>query len=238
MNNRISLSGFVLFLSILMSSVSAQIGIKTGAGISDIAFLNDGQNPYLGYEINSLERRKPLMYLEAGAFGTIKPWKRIEFQPELLFAMQGLNFDTEYLYDHITYRIRIYYLKMPLLLEYRISAGKKAHPAVFIGPYAAWKLKAVRLTEIEGIKEKTNVPNVKNADFGIITGFSIDLDLLHNQLLFDLRMGYSLINMMDTLPGSVPSYYGPSKEYARNITISLTAGYRFGEIWSKRTSKP
>lgn len=221
-----------------MPPVSAQMGIKGGIGISDVAFLKDGQTPYLGYEINSLEHRIPMITFEVGTFGTIELWKRIEFQPELLFAMQGLNYSTEYLYDHITYKIHISYLKMPLLLKYKISTRKKINSAFFIGPYAAWKLKAVRLTEVEGLRGKAKIPNVKNADLGLIAGYSIDFNLFSNQMILDIRVGYGLINMMHKITGYVPWYYGPSKEYARNVNISLTAGYRFTNFLSKSAVEP
>jgi hypothetical protein len=221
-----------------MPSAYAQIGIKGGIGISDIAFLKNGETPYLGYEINSLEHRMPRIASEIGTFGMTELWKRVEFQPELLFTMQGLNYSTEYLYDHITYKINISYLKIPLLLKYKISTKKKIHSALFIGPYAAWKLKAVRVTEVEGEREKVRISNVKNTDFGVVTGYSIDFNLFSKQIILDLRCNYSLINMMDRIAGYVPWYYGPSKEYARNINISLTAGYRFTNIWSKSTINP
>jgi hypothetical protein len=221
-----------------MSSASAQIGIKGGIGISGIAFLKDEQTEYLGYEINSLEPQTPKLSFEAGIFGTIEPCKRIELQPELLYTMQGCNYSTEYLYDHITYRINISYLKMPLLVKYKIAIRKKIHSALFLGPYAAWKLKAVRATEIEEEWEKVKIPNVKNADFGLTTGYSMDFNLFSNRIIFDLRCSYGLINAINRITGYVPSYYGPSKQYARNINISLTAGYRFINICSKSAVKP
>jgi hypothetical protein len=221
-----------------MPSASAQIGIKGGMGVSSIVFLKDGMTPYLGYEIGSLGPRKPMMTFEVGTFGTIELWKRIEFQPELLFSMQGLNCNTKYLYDDITYKIHVSYLKMPLLLKYKISTKKKVHSALFVGPYTAWKLKAMRVTEIEGERVKGKIPNIKNTDFGLVTGYSIDFKLFSQQIIFDLRCSYSLINMMDRITGYVPWYYGPSKEYARNINMLCTVGYLLTNIWSKSAAKP
>ena len=69
--------------------------------------------------------------------------------------------------------------------------------------------------------------NVKDFDFGIVSGFSVDFTQPSGQLILDFRISYSLMNMMNHLEGYIPWYYGPSQEYARNISISLTAGYRF-----------
>lgn len=220
-----------------MSSAVAQIGIKGGMVISDIAFLKDGQTPYLGYGINSLEHRLPMITFQVGTFGTIRLWKRIDFQPELLYTMQGLNYSTEYLYDDITYKIKISYLKMPCLLKYKISTRKKIHSALFVGPYVSWKLNAVRVTEIEGTREKAKMPNVKDIDLGAEAGSSFDFNLPSGQMIVDLRFSYSLINIMDRIPGYVLWYYGPSKEYVRNVSVSLTVGYQFSNIWTKKTVK-
>jgi hypothetical protein len=237
MNSKIRILNLVVFLFLVLSSVPAQIGIKGGIGISDIAFLEDGQAPYLGYEINSLEHRIPRISFQAGAFGTAGPWKRIELQPELLYSLQGLNYSTEYLYDDITYKINISYLKMPLLLKYIAFIRQKRQAAFFIGPYASLKLNAVLIMDIEGVRKKSIMTNVKDIDLGADAGFSVDLNLPAGKIILDLRCSYSLINMMDRITGYIPWYYGPSKEYARNVNISLTAGYRFSNIWSNNAVK-
>ncbi len=236
MKSRIFLLGSI-FLFFYLPSALAQIGIKGGMGVSDIAFLKDGQVPYLGYEINSLEHRIPRLAFEVGAFTTLELNKRFEFQPELLFAFQGLDYSTEYLYDNITYKINISYLKVPLLFRYKVCIKENKQSGIIAGPYTSWKLKAVRVFELEGQKTKNKVSNVKDIDFGIIAGYSLDFDLFSGQMIIDLRCSYSLINMMNPLDGYIPWYYGPSKEYARNICIALTVGYRFSNIWSKNVEK-
>ena len=216
-----------------MSSASAQIGIKGGIGVSDIAFKQNGQTPYLGYEINYLEHKKPALAYEAGVSGFFELGKRFDFQPELLFAMQGLDYSTEYLFDDITYKINISYLKIPLLFRYKICIKETKQSGFILGPYTAWKLNAVRITEFEGQKEKNNVSNVKDFDFGIIGGYSLDFGLFSGRMLVDLRCGFSLVNIMEPLDGYIPWYFNASTEYVRNVNISITVGYRFLNVWSK-----
>ena len=225
----------VLYLFLIISSASAQFGIKTGPGISDIAFLKEGQTPYVGYEINSLEHRKPMAVFQAGAYGTINISKRIDFQPELLYVMQGLNYSTNYIYDDIKYKLIIQYLQMPLLLKYNLSIRKRKHSGLIAGPYASWKLNAVRITEVEGLRNKTSVTNLKDTDFGVIAGYAFEFKLPSGQMMIELRCGYSLVNMMNRIDGYIPDYYGPSKEYARNVNISLIVGYKFLNIWPGKT---
>ena len=114
----------------------------------------------------------------------------------------------------------------------------KWHPALSAGPYISVKLKATKITEIEGMRNKTIMPNVKNTDLGIACAFSTDFDFLSGQMVIDLRTSYSLVNMMDRIDGFIPSYYGAKKEYARNVCISLSIGYRFLNLLPGKAKTP
>ena len=236
MKAKIFISTTFLFLFCL-STAYTQIGVKAGAGIAEIAFKYYGQTSYLGYEVNTLIHNYPRFSTEAGFFGTFKVANRIDFQPEVLYSLKGLDYSTKFLYDDITYRLNIHYLKFPLLFKYKTALKKSRDSGIVLGPYASWKLKAKKKIEVEGQKERAVVPNVKNFDFGLIAGFSFDYNLPKGQLVIDLRSSYSLINMMDRIEGFIPDYEERSKDYARNVTLSLTVGYRFLNIWSQKAEK-
>ena len=209
----------------------AQIGIQVGFGISDIGFKNQGQSPYLTHEVNSLEHRLPVVTFQAGAVTTFRLGNRFGFQGELNFAMRGLDYSSEFLFDDITYKMNISYLQLPVLLRYHTSQKTKGRSGFLAGPYLSRKLKAVLVTEIEGQKRKAEVSNVKDFDFGIVGGYFMEIGLTRGDLLIDVRSSFSLNNMMNYVDGYIPKYYGPSKEYARNINISLSIGYRFTNLW-------
>jgi hypothetical protein len=213
----------------------AQIGVKVGLGVSDIGFKNEGQIPYLGYEINSIEHRLPLLTYQIGAFANFEVSDKIGFQPELLYVTQGLDYSTNFLYDDVTYKIKSSYLQLPLLFKYRTAIKKKKQSGILVGPYAAIKLKGKRIIEMEGSREKTEVTNLKQTDLGIIAGYAFDFNLASKKMLLEIRTGYSLINMMDRIDGYIPSYYGPKKEYARNISITVSAQYEFTQIGRKKS---
>jgi hypothetical protein len=214
--------------------LSAQIGIKGGLNISDIAFLDEGQSPYLGYEVDFLEHNLPAAGFQIGIFSEFPIFKRLEFQPELLLIKQGLNYSKNYIYDDITYKVRIYFINAPALIKYTLSQKARWHPALLSGPYVSLKLDGTRITKIDGKVEKTPISNLKYVDFGIIAGAFSGFDLPKGQITIDLRCSYSLLNMMDRIEGYIPSYYGPKKEYARNVCIALTVGYKFNNMQSNR----
>jgi hypothetical protein len=213
-----------------LPSTYGQIGIKAGMGASDIVFASEGQIPYLGYEGNLLHHRVPLLAYQVGAFGSFDLSERLDIQPELLFVANGLDYRSNFLYDDVTYKVNIYYLQVPLLLRYKTAVKKNKHSGLYIGPYFSWKLNAQKVTEMEGVREKLPMSNVLNSDLGMLVGYSFDLNRSSGDLVFDFRMGYSLINMMDPIEGFIPWYYGPETERARNVTIMISLGYRFIDV--------
>jgi hypothetical protein len=231
---KICLSGSLLMLLCSIYPLSAQIGIKGGLNISDIVFLVGGQTPYLGYEVDFLEHNLPGAGFQVGIFREFHILRRLEFQPELLLIKKGLNYSTNYIYDDIKYKVRIYYLEAPALIKYTLSQKAKWHPALLGGPYTSLKLNGTKITRIDGKLERTPISNLRYIDFGIIAGASSGFDLPEGQITIDFLFSYSLLNMMDRIEGYIPSYYGPKNEYARNVCLSLTVGYTFRNIWSNR----
>jgi len=140
-----------------------------------------------------------------------------------------LDYDINLLYAQITHQIRINYLQIPLLFYYKPHPEKKTHSGLFVGPYAAIRLNAVK----EDNWEKSDMTRVRPSDFGIIGGYSMDFKIPSGQLSCELRTSYGLTNMMDRIEGYIPYYYGPEKEKARNISVVLMVGYRFSKGFSR-----
>ena len=224
-----------LFLMINAPCAFAQVGVKVGLGVSDIGFKKEGQIPYLGYEINSIEHRLPLFTYQIGIFTPIEVSGKIGLQPELLFVTQGLDYSTNFLYDDVTYKIKSSYIQLPLLIKYRTAVKKKKQSGILVGPYAAIKLKGKRITETEGLRVETKVPNLKQTDIGIIAGYAFDFKIASKKMLLEVRTGYSLINIMDRIDGYIPSYGGPNNKYARNISITVSAQYQFTDLLRKKS---
>ncbi len=236
MGNRIIVVGIVTFQLILMSFANAQIGIKAGLGISDIAFLKNGQTPYLGYEVDYLEHRIPGLSYQFGVFATFNINERFEFQPEILYAMQGLDYSTTFLYDDITYKLHLGYLKIPLLVKYRMGIRNRSKSAISAGPYFAYLTKASRTTRFGNQTENNKVTNIRDLDFGLVLAYSFRLADIPGPLHSEVRIEYSLVNIMDPLDNYRPWYYGPGKEYARNINFTLNIGYRFLNLFKDKKS--
>jgi hypothetical protein len=220
---------------ICASGLNSQLGIKAGISASDITFLDEGQKPYLGYEIYPLIHKAPLITFQVGAFRPIPLNDRFSFQPEILFIRQGLDYSTSYLYDDISYKIKIHYLRLPLLFKYHTAIKKEKQSGIFAGPYFSAKLNATKRMEVEGVRQEEEKENVRNTDIGVIVGYTTDIGFPFGHLLLNIQSSYSIVNMMDQLEGSIPWYLGPNKAYARNISITISIGYQFSQLSKTRS---
>ena len=66
-----------------------------------------------------------------------------------------------------------------------------------------------------------------------MAGFGYDFNLNSGQILTEIRTGYSLMNMMNTLDGYIPEYDVPQNPRARNLSLTLIVGYRFTKLFNK-----
>jgi len=237
MKTQIFISICILIHIFTINKVTAQFGIKGGPGISDIAFKLSGQTTYLGYEIDHIEHNIPLTTFQFGFSQNIPIGRKFNIQPELLFVRQGLNYDIAFLYEDITYRVKINYLRVPLIIYYRSAPDKKRHPGLFAGPYISFKLNAIRELSNEENFDENPVTNIHDIDFGMLGGICMDFDLPSGQLNLELRTSFSLVNMMDPIEGNLSWYYGPQSEYVRNVSITFLIGYRFSNLFKSKADQ-
>jgi hypothetical protein len=226
----------VLFTIIIGFQGNAQICIKAGIGVSDIVFSDEGQAPFLGFETDYLTHRYPLVTFQAGLSATVPLNRRFDFQPELLFAKQGLKYDMHFIYDHIENRAYIYYLQVPAIFRYRFAVNKKHQPNLFLGPYLGLKVHSKRIKKYNGDTKTSKVENARPLDFGLAGGFGYDFNLEKGAITAGFRIGYSLIDMMDPLEGYVPEYDIPGNLKARNISIAVMVGYRISSLFNIQRS--
>ena len=110
----------ILFLGLLLTNpLGATIGIKGGISLTGLLSSTGDFRHVLGYEINSLTMGN-LMGFQAGIFKVFDLSGRLQIQPEISFALRGGDAGSNFVYDDIVYKIKIYYVEFPLILKYRI----------------------------------------------------------------------------------------------------------------------
>jgi hypothetical protein len=203
----------------------AEIGVKGGMTLSGLQSSTGDYRHVLGYEMSGLSGGKPLMGFQVGLFITFDLSRRFQIQPEIYYTLRGGDHSTTYLYDDIVYKVKIFYVEIPVILKYKIVAGRTFSSAVCAGPYAAFKLKAEKQTRIWKEDEVTTLPNVRSFDYGLILGLTVEYAIGSGRAHLDLRSGLGMNNIMDVLPDTVRLY--PDKDHIRNLYISILAGYAF-----------
>jgi hypothetical protein len=226
-------AALVLIILLQACQAQAQIGFKAGIGLSDIVFSDEGQTPYLGYETDYLTHRYPLLSYQLGLYGTLKLNNHFDFQPELLFAKQGLNYNMDFIYDEIENKLDLYYLQLPLLIRYRFALKRKHQPNFTLGPYFAFLVHSKRTKTYDGNTTSGTAENAKSCDFGLIAGFGYDFNLKTGQVIAELRFGYSLIDILEPQEMHLPYYETQDNLKARNLSTTILIGYRFTNLKKK-----
>jgi hypothetical protein len=203
-----------------------QTGINIGVGISDIAYQLNGDKIYMGYEINALKHNMPSFSYYISLSQHFLSQSRFHPVIELQYARKGVNYSTSYLFDDMEYYIRVHYLKVPVLLQFNLRKKNGTNSGFVFGPYVSYRMLAIRLLTVQGVTDRKKVDNVKPFDLGLLAGYSHDFNLANLPLSTSGTISYSLVNMMTPIDGVIMRYDGPEKEYARNITIMLSIGYR------------
>jgi len=214
---------FVLSLMLALPS-KADIGVKGGVSFSALRSSTGDFRHVLGYEWSGLSMGN-LWGFQVGFFKSFDISRRFQVQPEMNYALRGGDGSTTFVYDDIVYKIKIFYVEVPLILKYRIVAGRSFSTAILAGPYAALKLKAERRTRIWDEKAATAIQNVRTLDYGLLLGLGVEYALGSGRVLLDLRSGVGLNNIMDVPPDTVRLY--PEKDRIRNLYASALIGYAF-----------
>jgi len=204
--------------------LKADIGVKGGMSLSALHSSRGDFRHVLGYEWGGLSMGN-LWGFQVGFFKTFDLSRRFQIQPEIYYTLRGGDGSATFVYDDIIYKLNIFYVEIPLILKYKIVAGRTFSSAVFAGPYAALKLKAEKQTRIWNEEDATALQNVKTFDYGLILGLGAEYDIGSGRLLLDLRSGLGLNNIMDVPPDTIRLY--PEKDHIRNLYASVLIGYAF-----------
>ena len=90
----------------------------------------------------------------------------------------------------------------------------------------------MRSLETDGEKERKEITQVKNFDFGIIGGLAFEIKAPTGHIFLDLRCSYGLIDMMEKLEGYIPAYDDPDTNLSRNMSVTFSVGYRFQDLFN------
>ena len=227
----------IILLALLVSSTGAgfaQLSMKGGMAVSGFK-LSHGDvgssqeidfRPFLGYEVGWIQygTSNPDIGFQLGLSYAARLSEDISVQPELYYAQRGYRFEEIPLYN-TSYRLKVHYLQIPVLLKYRLPLNWSVLPGLLLGPYVSFRLSANRTIDIWGERDTKSASVVNLVDYGIV--FAIDAEFsawsqkLGSEIRFDLGLASALSQPEEDTsvienPGTV-----------RVLAFSIMLGYRF-----------
>jgi len=212
----------------------AQLGVKGGIAVSGFRLSPDDAGisqeidfrPFLGYEVGWIQHgtSNPDIGFQLGVSYAARLSEDLSVQPELHFAQRGYSFEQIERYN-TSYRLKVHYLQIPLLLTYRLPLDWAVRPGLLLGPYMSFRLSASRTIEIWGKRDTKSVSAVNFLDYGLLFAvdgeFSAWSQAVGVELRFDLGLASALsrpqeYTALNENPGTV-----------RVLALSALLCYRF-----------
>lgn len=218
---------FALFYTI---PIIAQPGIKAGLNLSALQSSQEDFRPFLGYEVSWVQEgtSNPVFGLDAGLFYTLQLSDAFNLQPGLCFAQRGYQFDQTPLYN-TNYSLRINYIQLPVLFEYKLPLNWSFSPFITAGPFTAVKLGSNKKISISDKVITGDLPGVNTFDYGIVFGIGAEVDAWDGQIIFDLSVNWGLANVMTQPDDFIRLPNDPGTVKTR--VVMLMTGYRFNTDW-------
>jgi len=199
MKKRSILFTAVIFLFSL-SNLQAQDAVKTGAkgGLNFATISNGDFETRTGFTVGGFAK-----------FGI--PDSPFSIQPEALYSQQGGELNGN--------KIKIDYLKIPVLFKYSVAPGSTAEPNLFAGPYAALRL----IAEQEGgagglLGGGSDISNqTESVDYGFVAGAGLDIEVGNSIFTMDARY---ILGMADVFNDES----GKNRVFSITFGISLPSG--------------
>ena len=199
----------VLFLSVIGNTSFAQISLGVRQGIAVSTFADKG---------NICDNNNVTLSYTAGAFMSVPISKSVAIQPELNWVRKGRSNETTELNTTLETDLKINYLQVPVLFQYRdANSFGKTGSAFYVngGPYAGFVLN----TKLHSSDGNGGIPvtlnDSKKPDWGATLGFGYQTPIFKKDIRFDLRYDMGLSEIANQ-----PAEY-------RTKALSLTIGILF-----------
>jgi hypothetical protein len=144
--------------------------------------------------------------IRIGAWASMDLNQKFSIQPEFVLSGKGSEFPDD------DASIKISYLQIPVLAQYRFSTGKTVNPYLLAGPALSFKAGCTLTYEGDDMECNDQTTAVSSTDFGMILGGGVHIGRAQVSLRYDL--GLANIN-------------GDGDAVVKNRTFSLAVGYGF-----------
>ena len=221
----------------LVQAGMAQFGVKTGLAVSNFYYADIGPvpdlsyeidlRPYLGYEAEMVQlgEQNPLLTPGLAIYMEFDLLHWLSLQPEISYVQKGTNFSQNE-YEPIIYRVRINYIEIPLLVNFKYVNREKIISQFYTGGYASFRLTALKEVATYGTDvQKTWLDNAQAVTFGLHMGNTLKYKAGKGFILLDVRAFLDLSDALSVPGDQVPLYTEIQK--VRNTGAYFMLGYEF-----------
>jgi hypothetical protein len=180
----------VLILIACVSTVSAQttgFGLKAGVNFSNFG----------GDDAGTWDSRTGYSF---GGFVISSFSEMFHIQPEMLYTTKGAKTTSTFgTGDRVTSTLRFGYLEIPILGKVVIPIGNSVlQPALYAGPYMAFKLSSKLHIEGEDLDTESGYDDARSTDFGLVFGGGVGLPVRENIIGVEIRYTMGLTSFDDS----------------------------------------
>jgi len=163
---------FILSLFIISTNAQVRFGLKSGLNISN----------FYGNDAEGLDSKLGFV---GGFFISYQSKNLFILQPEVSYTTKGATAKIE----SVDFTLAYDYIEIPILFkfEFPLADNPNIKPAVFAGPFVAFKTKAKIIASANGETEEEDVKNVAPRDYGFQIGGALGFNLGKYELGFDVR---------------------------------------------------
>ena len=200
MKKRILLVVAVLAMfSVFTTNAQVKFGVKAGLNLANI----NGDD----FEDSDMK-----MGLAIGGFANFQLSDKIEFQPELLYSMQGAKQKDMYIDEGITadMTFKLDYINIPLMLKYKLTDAFSIQAGPQIGLLVSDKWKT---DDADGDISDDMGVDLKGVDFGLNFGLGYTLE---NGFGIDARYNLGMSQILDM-----------DEADSKNAVIQIAVSYAF-----------
>lgn len=144
--------------------------------------------------------------MRIGAWASMDLSEKFSIQPEFVLSGKGSKFPDD------DASIKISYLQIPVLAQYRFTTGRTVNPYVLAGPALSFKAGCNLQVEGSDYECSAQTTAVSSTDFGLILGGGVHIGRAQVSLRYDL--GLANIN-------------GDGDAVVKNRAFSVAVGYGF-----------
>lgn len=163
---------FIFSLFLISAQAQVRFGLKSGLNIST----------FYGDDTEGLDSKLGFV---GGFFISYQSKNLFILQPEVSYTTKGATAKIESANFTLSYD----YIEIPILFkfEFPLDDNPSIKPAVFAGPFVAFKRKAKIIVSANGETEEADIKSVAPRDYGFQIGGALGFNLGKNELGFDVR---------------------------------------------------